>query len=133
MVVTYIHTCYRILEPEKSKDFYVNKLSMKKLGEMDLGSATNHFFAMEEDASSPMLELTHNHDRTEPYDKGDGYAHVAFTVDDLEGTVATLKEQGVTVTLEPAASPLPSGVFTPQRSNISSCSCQSRHKQVASS
>ena len=68
---------------------------------MHLGSATNHFFAMEEDASSPMLELTHNHDRTEPYDKGDGYAHVAFTVDDLEGTVSNLKEQGVTVTLDP--------------------------------
>jgi lactoylglutathione lyase len=33
---------------------------MKKLGEMDLGSATNHFFAMEEDASSLMLELTHS-------------------------------------------------------------------------
>jgi catechol 2,3-dioxygenase-like lactoylglutathione lyase family enzyme len=57
MTVTYIHTCYRILDPEKSKDFYVNKLGMKKLGEMDLGSATNNFFAMEGDASSPMLEL----------------------------------------------------------------------------
>jgi lactoylglutathione lyase len=97
----YIHTCYRILDPARSEDFYVNKLGMKKLGEMDLGSATNHFFAMEEDASSPMLELTHNHDRAEPYDKGDGYAHVAFTVDDLEDTVARLKEKGVTVTLEP--------------------------------
>jgi lactoylglutathione lyase len=101
MAVTYIHTCYRILDPEKSKDFYVNKVGRKKLGEMDLSSATNHFFAMEGDASSPMLELTHNHDRTEPYHKGDGYAHVAFTVDDLESTVASLKEQGVTVTLEP--------------------------------
>ena len=68
---------------------------------MDLGSATNIFFALEEDPSQPMLELTHNHDRTEPYDKGDGYAHVAFVVDDLEGTVSTLKEQGVNVTLEP--------------------------------
>ena len=74
---------------------------MKKVGEMDLGSATNHFFAFEEDPSEPMLELTHNHDRTEPYDKGDGYAHVAFVVDDLEATVSRLKEQGVNVTLEP--------------------------------
>ncbi len=101
MANRYLHTCYRILDPEKSTDFYVGKLGMKKVGEMDLGSATNHFFAMEEDASEPMLELTHNHDRTEPYDKGEGYAHVAFTVDDLEGTVAGLKEQGVRVTLEP--------------------------------
>lgn len=101
MSARYIHTCYRILDPHRSEDFYVNKLGLKKLGEMHLDGATNHFFAAEEDPSSPMLELTHNHDRTEPYDKGDGYAHVAFTVDDLEGTVARLKEQGVRVTLEP--------------------------------
>ena len=101
MTATYIHTCYRILDPVKSEDFYVGKLGMKKLGEMALGSATNYFYAMEANASSPMLELTHNHDRTEPYDKGDGYAHVAFTVDDLEGTVASLEEQDVTVTLQP--------------------------------
>lgn len=101
MAATFIHTCYRILDPERSEDFYVNKLGLKKVGEMDLGSATNHFFALEEDPSLPMLELTHNHDQTEPYDKGNGYAHVAFTVDDLESTVENLKNQNVTVTLEP--------------------------------
>lgn len=76
MAVTYIHTCYWVLDPKRSEDFYVNKLGMKKAGELNLGSATNHFFAFEADPSQPMLELTHNHDRTEPYDKGDGYAHV---------------------------------------------------------
>jgi len=101
VATSYIHTCYRILDPARSEDFYVNKLGMKKVGEMDLGSATNHFFAMEEDSASPMLELTHNQDRIEPYDTGDGYAHVAFVVDDLEGTGEGLKGQGVSVTLEP--------------------------------
>ncbi len=101
MAATFIHTCYRILDPARSEDFYVNKLGLKKVGEMDLGSATNHFFALEEDPSHPMLELTHNHDQTEPYEKGNGYAHVAFTVEDLEATVESLKGQGVTVTLEP--------------------------------
>ena len=101
MATSYIHTCYRILDPARSEDFYVNKLGMKKVGEMDLGSATNHFFAMEEDSASPMLELTHNQDRIEPYDTGDGYAHVAFVVDDREGTVEGLKGQDVSVTLEP--------------------------------
>ena len=101
MATKYIHTCYRILDPGKSTDFYVNKLGMKKIGEMHFDTATNYFFAMEEDASEPMLELTHNHDRTEPYEKGDGYAHVAFVVDDLEGMVGRLKEQGVGVAVEP--------------------------------
>ncbi len=77
MAFTYIHTCYRILDPERSEDFYVKRLGMKKVGEMNLGSATNHFFALEADPSQPMLELTHNHDRTEPYDKGEGYARTS--------------------------------------------------------
>ena len=101
MATSYIHTCYRIRDPQKSEDFYVNKLGMKKVGEMHFSDATNYFLAMEADPSEPMLELTHNHDRTGPYNSGDAYSHVAFTVDDLEGTVAKLKEQGVEVALEP--------------------------------
>lgn len=101
MAATYVHTCYRILDPEKSIDFYANKMGMQKVGEMHFSDATNYFFAFEESTEAPMLELTHNHDRTEPYDPGDGYSHVAFTVDDLEGTVRELKEGGVEVALEP--------------------------------
>ncbi len=101
MAARYIHTCYRILDPERSMDFYVNKMGMKKAGEMHFSSATNYFLAMEVSADAPMLELTHNHDQTEPYEMGDGYSHVAFTVDDLEGTVAGLEEQGVEVALAP--------------------------------
>lgn len=101
MPTRYIHTCCRILDPEKSTDFYVNKMGMKKVGEMHFSDAANYFFAMEEDASEPMLELTHNHGRTEPYEAGDGFSHIAFLVDDLPGTVERLKEQGVEVALEP--------------------------------
>lgn len=101
MTVRYIHTCYRILDPERSIDFYVNKMGMKQVGEMHFDTATNYFFAMDAGAEEPMLELTHNHDREEPYEIGDGYGHVAFTVDDLPGTVDGLKEQGVEVALEP--------------------------------
>jgi lactoylglutathione lyase len=97
----YIHTCYRILDPERSKEFYVDKLGMKLVGEMHFDTAANYFFAMEESAEEPMLELTHNHDQTEPYDLGNGYSHVAFTVDDLEGFVGRLEKQGVEVALAP--------------------------------
>lgn len=101
MPTKYIHTCYRILDPERSIDFYTNKLGMKKVGEMHFDTATNYFFAMEEDASSPMLELTHNHEQSEAYEMGDGYSHVAFTVDDLAGTCKSLEEQGVEIALQP--------------------------------
>jgi lactoylglutathione lyase len=101
LATRYIHTCYRIVDPEKSIEFYCDKLGMKRVGEMHFSDATNYFFAMEKDASEPMLELTHNHGQTEPYEMGDGYSHVAFLVDDLEGTVAELKSGGVEIALEP--------------------------------
>ena len=34
MTVTYIHTCYRILDPEKSQDFYVNNRAHRKQAEL---------------------------------------------------------------------------------------------------
>ncbi len=101
MAIDYIHTCYRVLDPQKSVEFYVDALGMKKVGEMHFSDASNYFFAFAEDTDAPMLELTHNHDRREPYDPGDGYSHVAFVVDDLEGTVAKLKERGVEAAPEP--------------------------------
>jgi lactoylglutathione lyase len=78
-----------------------NNIGMKKVGEMHFSDATNYFFAMKADAGAPMLELTHNHGGMEPYEIGDAYSHVAFTVDDLKGFVGRLKEQGVEVVLDP--------------------------------
>jgi lactoylglutathione lyase len=41
-----------------------------------------------------VLELTYTHDgRT--YDLGTGYGHIAVGVDDLDGTLARLAEQGI--------------------------------------
>ena len=99
---------------------------------MDLGSATNIFFAMETDPSQPMLELTHNHDRTEPYDKGDGYARVAFTVKGLEETVERLRGEGVKVTPNPR--PLPrtgtttGSVYRGSR-RLQDRACRARHHE----
>lgn len=44
--------------------------------------------------SGTELELTVNKGRTEPYDLGDGYGHVAFSVDDVDATHARLEEIG---------------------------------------
>src|ERR671915_380151 len=63
----YVHTCYRVLDLDRSIDFYVNKLR---------------------------LELTLNHDQKEPYELGTGYSHVAFAVEDLDALVDRLEEAG---------------------------------------
>ncbi len=54
--------------------------------------ATNYFFGAPGEAAE--LELTFNHDgRT--YEPGTGYGHIALGVEDLEGTLAELAQQGI--------------------------------------
>jgi lactoylglutathione lyase len=55
--------------------------------------ATNVFMGLPGDGAR--LELTHNHDVTEPYETGTGYGHIAITADDLDATLARLAEVGI--------------------------------------
>ena len=60
--------------------------------------ATNYFLGFAGQAEE--LELTFNHDgRT--YDLGTGYGHIAIGVEDLDATLARLKEQGIEPEREP--------------------------------
>jgi lactoylglutathione lyase len=98
----YLHTMYRITDPEQSRKFYEalgfrfeRDLDIVRNGELE---ATNYFFSIDDQKS--VLELTYNHDgRT--YDMGTGYGHIAISVDDLDATLVRLKEQGIEPEREP--------------------------------
>jgi lactoylglutathione lyase len=88
-----IHTCYRVLDLDRSQSFY-EKLGFEEMRRMPIGDdATNLFMGLPGDGAR--LELTLNHGRTEPYDIGTGYGHIAITSDDLDGTLAKLAEDGI--------------------------------------
>ena len=88
-----IHTCYRVLDLERSADFY-EKLGFERRRHMPIGDdATNLFMGLPGDGDR--LELTLNHGRTEPYEIGTGYGHIALTVEDLDATLDGLAEQGI--------------------------------------
>ncbi len=88
-----IHTCYRILEIDRSVAFY-EKLGFEELRRMPIGDeATNVFMGLPDDG--PRLELTYNHGRTEPYEIGTGYGHIAITVADMDATLGRLAEAGI--------------------------------------
>jgi lactoylglutathione lyase len=92
----FLHTMVRITDPERSRAFY-EALGFRFQRDMDIVrdgelEATNYFFSLGEDEN--VLELTFNHDgRT--YEMGTGYGHIALGVDDLDGTLGNLKEQGI--------------------------------------
>jgi lactoylglutathione lyase len=99
---TYLHTCYRITDPERSQAFYeALGFEFRKKGDIVRNGAleaTNYFFGMPgEDAE---LELTYNVDgRT--YELGTGYGHIALGVDDLAATLVELGGQGIEPEKEP--------------------------------
>ena len=90
-----IHTCYRILEIDRSVTFY-ETLGFQELRRVPIGDdATNVFMNLPEDGDEPRLELTYNHGRTEPYEIGTGYGHIAITTGDLDATLSALAQQGI--------------------------------------
>jgi lactoylglutathione lyase len=98
----YLHTMYRITDPERSRAFY-EALGFELRRDMDIvrngeREATNYFFGIP--GQDEELELTLNHDgRT--YDHGTGYGHVALAVDDLDATLENLAGQGIEPEREP--------------------------------
>ena len=98
-----IHTCYRVLDLERSQTFYA-ALGFEEIGRIPIGTeATNLFMNLPGDGDEPRLELTFNHDRTEPYDIGDGFGHIALAVDDLDATLERLSGLGIEPEREPYA------------------------------
>jgi lactoylglutathione lyase len=98
----YLHTMYRITDPERSREFYEalgfeyrRELPIVRAGDLE---ATNYFFGMP--GQEEELELTFNHDGRS-YELGTAYGHVALAVDDLDGTLARLAEQGIEPDREP--------------------------------
>jgi lactoylglutathione lyase len=92
----YLHTMYRITDPERSRTFY-EALGFGFSREMDIvrdgeKEATNYFFAMP--GQEEELELTFNHDGRS-YDLGTAYGHIALSVDDMEKTLSELATHGI--------------------------------------
>lgn len=75
-----IHTMVRVLDLDRSIDFYSKAFGLEVADHFDFdGFALVYLRNGEADFE---IELTLNKDRTEPYTHGDGYGHVAVCVDD---------------------------------------------------
>ncbi len=87
-----VHTCVRVRDIDASVRFY-ETLGFERLGRLNFDSAYNVYLGLAGDGAR--LELTVNVGRTEAYDLGDGYNHLAVTVDDIDAALAQLAAIGV--------------------------------------
>jgi lactoylglutathione lyase len=92
-VSSFLHTCYRIGEIDRSVEFY-EKLGFEVAGRMPIGDEAINVFMSMPGEDMPRLELTYNHG-IDAYEHGSGYNHIALAVDDIDATLARLAGEGI--------------------------------------
>ena len=85
----------RVLDENRSVDFYSKAFGLAVADRLDFETFTLVYMSNAE--SEFELELTVNKGRTEPYNLGDGYGHLAVSVDDLDAEHTRISALGFTV------------------------------------
>ncbi len=88
-----IHSMIRVLDEARSVAFYDKAFGLKIADRLDFDDFTLVYLSNSETEFE--LELTVNKGRTEPYDLGDGYGHLAVSVDDLDTEHARFESGGL--------------------------------------
>ncbi len=88
-----IHTMVRVLDEARSVAFYKKAFGLDIADRLEFPDFTLVYLS---NAESPYeIELTINKGRTEPYNLGDGYGHVAFVVNDLDAEHRRFEAEGL--------------------------------------
>jgi lactoylglutathione lyase len=83
----------RVLEEGRSVRFYAVAFGLEVADRYAFDNFTLLYLRNNE--ADFEVELTVNHDRTQPYDLGDGYGHLAVAVDDLDAEHARFGREGL--------------------------------------
>ena len=87
-----IHSMIRVLDLDRSVSFYREAFGLEEADRIDFDDFTLVYLSNPE--SEFELELTLNKGQTEPYDLGNGYGHVAFSVENVESERRRFEESG---------------------------------------
>ncbi|UYP67582.1 VOC family protein [Thalassobacter stenotrophicus] len=88
-----IHSMIRVLEEDRSVDFYFKAFGLEVADRLDFPDFTLVYLS--NDTTEFELELTINKGQSKPYDLGNGYGHLAVSVDDLDAEHDRFEAQGL--------------------------------------
>ncbi|MTI58443.1 MAG: lactoylglutathione lyase [Firmicutes bacterium] len=91
----FVHSCIRVMDLEASIEFYQNAFGLKESRRKEFSDFTLVY--LKADEGDFELELTYNHDQEESYIIGNGYSHIALTVDDLQKSYKKHQDMGYKV------------------------------------
>ena len=93
-----VHACYRVMNLEKTIEFYEKALGFKEVRREDFPEDAFTLVFMTDPSQRFEIELTYNYNPEKPYVIGDGYSHLAVVTADLEGSHAAHEAMGLEVT-----------------------------------
>ena len=91
-----VHSMIRVRDEARARDYYARAFGLELADRFDFDGFALVYLRH---PSSPFeLELTVNHERSEPYALGDGYGHLAVVVDDVDAEHARFGREGLEAT-----------------------------------
>ncbi|MBT53023.1 MAG: lactoylglutathione lyase [Mameliella sp.] len=88
-----IHSMIRVLDEDRSVAFYQTAFGLTVADRIDFDGFTLVYLSNDETGFE--LELTINKGTTEPYDLGNGYGHLAVSVEDVAAEHARFEAAGL--------------------------------------
>jgi len=88
-----IHSMIRVIDEHRSIKFYEQAFDLKVADELDF--ETFKLIYLSNSESTFELELTVNKTQSDPYELGNGYGHLAVSVDDLDAEHNKIKNLGL--------------------------------------
>lgn len=88
-----IHAMIRVIDEVRSIGFYKTAFGLDIADRLEFDDFI--LIYLRSDDADFEVELTVNKGRTEPYDHGNGYGHLAFCVDDLDAEHARFEQAGL--------------------------------------
>ncbi|NLY85620.1 MAG: lactoylglutathione lyase [Tissierellia bacterium] len=98
MKYKFLHTCIRVMDLEKSLKFYKEALGLKETKRKDFPEEEFTLVYLSDEDGRYEVELTYNYNPEKPYEIGNGFSHMAFSVKDLEASRQRHMEMGYEVT-----------------------------------
>ena len=99
-----LHTMLRVVDLQRSIDFYTQTLGMTLLRQKDYpeGKFTLAFLGYGDEKNNTVIELTHNWE-TDAYELGTAFGHIALEVDDVYKATDNIKQAGGKILREAGA------------------------------
>ena len=98
MAVKMLHTCIRVMNLEKSLEFYKNGLGLIETRRNDFPEYKFTLVYLSNEEGGYEIELTYNYDPEKSYELGNGFSHVAIGADDIVALREKHIEMGYEVT-----------------------------------